>query len=141
MSTVHDRRNKPADVPGVRPRRQLDPNTPSFAYGYRQVRKKLPDGREVWVRRPLTLDDVLHPREGDVHLLSDPHADDCTYLRVVLKARYEGDPSFVVLSDCGIYWDIPGLKHHSPDLSVIFGVKSAKTGRPSTSRRRRCVRR
>jgi hypothetical protein len=41
----------------------------------------------------------------------------------VLKDRHAGDGSVVVLSDCGIYWDIPGLAHHSPDLAVIFGVK------------------
>ena len=53
----------------------------------RIVRRKGRDGREEWVRIPLTLRDVLHPQFGDVHVLSDPHADDCTYLRVVLKAR------------------------------------------------------
>ncbi len=57
---------------------------------------------------------------------SDPHAEDCTYSRNVLKARHAGDPSAVVLSDCGIFWDIPGLRHHSPDLAVIFGVKQKK---------------
>jgi Uma2 family endonuclease len=90
------------------------------------VRRKGPDGREVWERIPLTLEDVLHPQEGDVHLLSDPHTDDCTYLRDVLKDRHAGERSVAILSDCGIYWDIPGLEHHSPDLAVIFGVKQRK---------------
>jgi Uma2 family endonuclease len=74
----------------------------------------------------LTLEDVLHPNPGDVHLLSDPHGDDCNYLKYVHKDRYRDDASVVVLSDCGIYWDKPGLKHHSPDLAVIFGVKRQK---------------
>ncbi len=127
MSTVHDRRNKPAiDVSETRPARNRRQGKASFAYGYREVCKKLPDGRSRWVRLPLTLDDVLHPRQGDVHLLSDPHTDDCTYLRTVLKAQNADDLSVVVLSDCGIYWDIPGLRHHSPDLAVIFGVKRRK---------------
>ncbi len=98
----------------------------SFEYGYRLVRRKEPNGQAKWVRTPLTLWDVLHPQEGDVHVLSDPHADDCTYLRIVLKDRYVGDRAVVVLSDCGIYWDIPGLVHHSPDLAVIFGVRRRK---------------
>ena len=98
----------------------------SFDYGYREVRERLPDGRSRWKRVPLTLVDVLHPRFGDVHMLGDPHSDDCTYLRTVLKARHAGDSSVAVFSDCGIYWDIPGLRHHSPDLSVIFGVKRRK---------------
>lgn len=59
-------------------------------------------------------------------MLGDPHTDDCTYLRIVLKDRHAGIRSVVVLSDCGIYWDIPGLRHHSPDLAVIFGVKEQK---------------
>ena len=98
----------------------------SFAYGYREVRVRLPDGRARSKRVPLTLEDVLHPRFGDVHMLGDPHADDCTYLRTVLKARHADDPSVAVFSDCGIYWDIPRLRHHSPDLAVIFGVKRRK---------------
>ncbi len=79
-----------------------------------------------WKRVPLTLEDVLHPEFGDVHMLGDPHSDDCTYLRISFKARYADDRSVVVFSDCGIYWDIPGLRHHSPDLAVIFGVKQRK---------------
>jgi len=90
------------------------------------VRRPGRNGRAEWQRIPLTLEDVLHPQEGDVHLLSDPHADDCTYSRTVLKDRYAGDQSVAILSDCGIYWDIPRLKHHSPDLAVIFGVKRRK---------------
>ncbi len=103
-----------------------DRSKASFRYGYREVREKLPNGRSRWKRVPLTLEDVLHPRFGDVHMLGDPHSDDCTYLRTVLKARHGGDPSVAVFSDCGIFWDIPGLKHHSPDLAVIFGVKQRK---------------
>jgi len=59
-------------------------------------------------------------------LLGDPHTEDCYYLRGALKVRYAPDRSVVVLSDCGIYWDIPRLRHHSPDLAVIFGVKRRK---------------
>jgi colicin import membrane protein len=103
-----------------------DRSKASFRYGYRQVREKLPDGRSRWKRVPLTLEDVLHPRFEDVHMLGDPHSEDCMYLRAVVKARHADDPSAVVLTDCGVYWDIPGLKHHSPDLAVIFGVKQRK---------------
>ena len=98
----------------------------SFKFGYRWVRRPGRNGREESVRIPLTLWDVLHPQEGDVHLLSDPHTDDCTDSRYVLKDRYAADETVAVLTDCGIYWDIPGLGHHSPDLAVIFGVKRQK---------------
>ncbi|MFI5454269.1 MAG: Uma2 family endonuclease [Isosphaerales bacterium] len=113
MSTV-PRRSSPSDT------------KPSFRYGYREVRVKQPNGRVKFKRVPLTLRDVLHPRFGDVHVLSDPHADDCNYLRSVLKDRYAADRSVAVFSDCGIFWDVPRLGHHSPDLSVIFGVKQRK---------------
>ena len=52
--------------------------------------------------------------------------DDRTYLRCVLGARLAIDHSVVVFSNCGIFWDIPGLRRHSPDLAVIFGVKQRK---------------
>jgi colicin import membrane protein len=127
MSTV-PRRRTTTDTGASRPRAKQETGTgkASFRYGYREVRKKRPDGRIASVRIPLTLEDVLHPRFGDVHVLSDPHGDDCNYLKDVLKDRYAEDRSVVVFSDCGIFWDIPRLKHHSPDLSVIFGVKQRK---------------
>jgi Uma2 family endonuclease len=74
----------------------------------------------------LTLEDVLHPRFGDVHVLGVAHGYDCKSLSNVLEDRYSGDRSVAVLADCGIYWDKPGIKHHSPDLAVIFGVKQRK---------------
>jgi hypothetical protein len=128
MGTRPDHRTKsPAQLsPQRRVRRRAPAGAASFRYGYREVKKKLPNGRIEWKRVPLTLEDVLHPQFGDVHVLSDAHADDCTYLRIVFKDRYAGDLSVVVLSDCGIFWDIPRLRHHSPDLAVIFGVKQRK---------------
>ncbi|HZW32357.1 MAG TPA: hypothetical protein VFF52_16710 [Isosphaeraceae bacterium] len=89
-----------------------DSRKASFRYGYREVRRKLPDGRVRGKRVPLTLADVLHPRFGDVHVLTDPHTDDRTYLRDVHKARYAEDDSVAVFSDCGIFWDVPRLRHH-----------------------------
>ncbi|MGO9470066.1 MAG: Uma2 family endonuclease [Isosphaeraceae bacterium] len=123
MSTI-PRRSRPSPTGA---RKRSTPSSPaSFENGYRLVRRPERNGRAGWQRIPLTLEDMLHPQEGDVHVLSDPHADDCTYSRIVLKDRYAGDQSVAVLSDCGIYWDIPRLKHHSPDLAVIFGVKRRK---------------
>jgi len=98
----------------------------SFKYGWRDVPKKLADGRIKIERVPLTLDDVVHPQFGDVHVLSDAHDDDCSYMKDVLKDRYRDDASVVVFSDCGIFWDKPGLRRHSPDLALIFGVKRRK---------------
>jgi colicin import membrane protein len=109
MSTIPDRQaSTHADATTPRTaRRPRSREKASFRYGYRYVRKKLANGRIDFERVPLTLDDVLHPQFGDVHVLSDPHGDDCNYLRYVLKDRYVGDRSVVVFSDCGIFWDVP----------------------------------
>jgi colicin import membrane protein len=98
----------------------------SFAYGWRDVIQPGLNGPTRHERIPLTLEDVLHPQEGDVLVAGDPHADDTTYLRDVAKDRYADDDSVVVLTDCDIYWDIPELKNHRPDLAVIFGVKQRR---------------
>ena len=103
-----------------------DRSKASFEYGYRDVRARLPDRRFGLKRVPLTLEDVLHPRFGDVIMRGVAETDDRHYLKSVLKTRYADDASVVVFSDCGIYWDIPDLRHHSPDLAVIFGVKRRK---------------
>jgi Uma2 family endonuclease len=127
MSTV-PRRRRPSESgkSGGSPANRVRRGRASYDYGYRDIVKKLPDGRYVSKRIPLTLEDVLHPQFGDVHVLGDPHDDDCHYVKFALKARYIGDESVVVFSDCGIFWDVPGLRHHSPDISVIFGVRQQK---------------
>ena len=125
MSTVPERRF-PASDDAPKANRKARAGDASFDYGWRYVRQRLPGGEVDFKMVPLTLEDVLHPRFGDVHVLSDAHGDDCNYLKYVLKDRYHEDLSVLVLSDCGIYWDKPGLKHHSPDLAVIFGVKQRK---------------
>jgi colicin import membrane protein len=127
MSTVSRRRVTTQTENGkARPVKKRKKGAASFRYGYRDIPVKLKNGDWDIKRVPLTLEDVLHPQLGDVHVLGDPHDDDCVYLKTVLKARYVADRSVVVFHDCGIFWDVPSLKHHSPDISVIFGVKKRK---------------
>jgi Uma2 family endonuclease len=120
MSTIPKRR---AQSPSRKHQNPPRSGQASFVYGWRDIPRPGRNGRTLWDRIPLTLEDVLHPQEEDVILASDPHADDCTYLRDVAKDRHAGDHSVAILTDCDIYWDIPGLRHHRPDLAVIFGVK------------------
>jgi len=112
MSTVR----KPAGSSPVPPAK--DP----FRYGYRWVQRKDERGRKVWDQQPLTLDDVLHPQMGDVIVGNEDHHLDCTYLFTVLRAWLAGQAGVVVLSDVGIFWDIPNLRNHCPDVMVIRGV-------------------
>jgi Uma2 family endonuclease len=116
----------PRSGPKLSPKKKAGNERAAFKYGYREIQVKGSDGDIEYERVPLTLEDVLHPQFGDVHVLSDAHGDDCLYLRDVLKSRYQDDPSVVVFYDVGIFWDIPGLEHHSPDVSLIFGVKKRK---------------
>src|SRR5437870_3406117 len=97
-----------------------------FRYGWRDIRQKLADGGEVRKRIPLTLYDVHHPQPGDVIVEGSLHDLIRGYLKDVARLRLAGDDTALVLSDCGIYWDDPALEHHSPDVSVIFGVRRQK---------------
>ena len=94
-----------------------------YRYGWRYVRIIRPDGTEGFDQVPLTLEDVLHPKVGDFIVQSDPHASDIVYLRDVSKARLRDDPKAVVLSDCRIDFNIPGVEPLGPDVAVFSGVR------------------
>jgi colicin import membrane protein len=112
MSTIHDPRTGPA------PGSQADP----FRYGWRYVARKQPDGRVEVEQVPLTLEDLLFPEEGDQTTQFPSHVDDCFYLKGVLETRLAGDPEAVVLTDCRVDWNLPGVRPLGPDLSVFLGV-------------------
>lgn len=94
-----------------------------YRYGWRYVRRTLPDGRTVFDQVPLTLEDVLHPQEEDVIVHSDQHENIRVYLREALKARLAADPRVRVFSDLRFAWDVPGLKPLDPDVAIVFGVR------------------
>jgi Uma2 family endonuclease len=97
-----------------------------FRYGWRDINRRRPDGTIEWEQIPLTLEDVLHPQEGDVILESTQHDRNVRYLADVLSERLANDPGALVLRDCGVYWDIPDLRHHSPDVAVILGLQARR---------------
>ena len=94
-----------------------------YRYGWRYVHITRPDGTEDFDQVPLTLEDVLHPEEGDVILQSDPHDKELAYLRTLFETRLKGDPRAVVLSDCLVDWNLPGIKPFVPDLVVFLDVR------------------
>ena len=127
MTTVSNRPVPPAEPDRKTKRKtRAESGAASFDYGWRYVEKKRADGRVDSEMVPLTLEDVLHPRLGDHHVLTRSHILDCKYLHDVLEAWLAEDPTAVVLADTGVYWDIPELKHHSPDIAVIRGVRQQK---------------
>jgi Uma2 family endonuclease len=102
--------------------RERDPADP-FRYGWRYIKVDRPDGTSELRQDPLTLEDVLHPQEGDQVTHSDAHQRRRRYLCNVLEAQLAHDPSAVVLDDVRIAWDVPDLKAHGPDIAVIIGVQ------------------
>src|SRR5438067_10536636 len=102
----------------------VSPPADPYAIGWREVRRQLPDGHTVVEQVPLTLQDALHPQEGDVIVMNTAHNRDWRYLQDVFERRVAGDPHALVLGDCKVLWE-DGV-HHSPDLAVIFGVREVR---------------
>ncbi len=95
---------------------------PEFPYGWRFVKRKQADGSEKLEQVPLTLEDVLHPQEGDVIPESKPHEADRRYLANVFESRPLAPPIGLVTSDLLIHWGVEGLRDHSPDVAVFVGL-------------------
>ncbi len=104
------------------PGRAVDP----FRFGWRYVRRELPDGEEVFEQVPLTLHDVHYPQEEDFIVHSDDHERIRGYLYDALSARLAGDPSTVVLTDVRVAWATPAVKPLGPDVIVLTGVRSRR---------------
>jgi len=104
----------------------LPPADDPFRYGWRYVRRPTPDDPDHLEPVPLTLEDVLHPEEGDFIVHSDRHETDRMYLTAVLRARLEAYGRAIVLSDVRVAWDVPDLRPHGPDVMVIPGLRERR---------------
>lgn len=113
------------------PRRTPPPPGQPYYYGWRDVHRALPDGSTRHERIPLTLEDALHPQEGDFIMEGSLHDLLRTYLADVARARLAADPRAEVLSNCGVYWHHPDFDHHAPDVALVFGVRGKVLNRPS----------
>jgi Uma2 family endonuclease len=102
-----------------------------FRYGWKEVPRKLPDGRTDYVNEPLTLEDLLHPEENYKIMNGSRHDDETSYLKEVIRTKLAPDKHALVLRDTGVYWDDPALKHHSPDVAVILGIREPREQWPS----------
>ncbi len=110
-----------------------DPNP--FRYGWRYVNKRLPDGRIEVEEVPLTLEDVLHPQEDDVIPENTVHEPERGHLTGAFRTRLSRLYNGHVFSDCIIDWNVPGLRNHSPDVSVFEDVRGLPLPRLGTFRR------
>jgi len=99
------------------------PEPDPFRYGWRYVKRVGPDGEETLDQVPLSLEDVLFPETGDFIVQTDAHSSDLTYLRDVFKARLAGQATMVVVSDCRVDWNLPGVRPLGPDVAVFAGIE------------------
>ena len=104
----------------------LPPEDP-FRLGWRYVPRTRADGSTVLHQVPLTAEDVLHPEEEDFIMHTTAHDEDCVYMRNVFKARLAGKPGAVVLHDCRVDFDVPGVKPLGADITVFFDVRRVRT--------------
>jgi hypothetical protein len=105
--------------PPPRPREENDP----FRFGWRYVRRTLPNGSEVYDEVPLSWEDVLYPEEDDFVIKTQRHLRDAVYCYSLLEFLYRDDPTVVVLGDCRIDFGMAGLRPLGPDVVVLFGVR------------------
>jgi Uma2 family endonuclease len=94
-----------------------------YRYGWRYESRTRPDGTEEYVQVPLTVEDLLHPKEGDCIPENTAHQQERAYLYDVLQARVLDRPTMRVFSDCLIDWGVPDLGNHSPDISAFENVR------------------
>jgi hypothetical protein len=94
-----------------------------FRYGTRYVQRRREDGSTELVAVPLTLEDTLHPEEGDEIPVRPRHELDCHYLAGVFRSRPLGEPIARVVADLRIDWGIEGLGCPSPDIALFAGMK------------------
>jgi Uma2 family endonuclease len=99
------------------------PGDDPFPYGWRYVTQTRPDGTTEYVQVPLTVEDLLHPQEGDVIPENTVQEKERGYFSAVFRYQLTGQPSTLVLSDCVVEWGIEGMKSHSPDVSVFENVR------------------
>jgi hypothetical protein len=71
-----------------------------YRYGWRFVKKRLPDGSTELVQVPLTLEDVLHPQLNDVIPQLTYQERDAEYLRPIFRRRAARLPGGYFLADC-----------------------------------------
>jgi hypothetical protein len=94
-----------------------------YPYGWRFVKRTLPDGSTDLDQVPLTLEDVLHPQEDDFIPQCSLHEMERGYLTAVLRSRDLKPPIVHVTADLLIDWGVPGIRNHSPDVAVFAGLR------------------
>ncbi|MEM7533552.1 MAG: Uma2 family endonuclease [Chloroflexota bacterium] len=107
-----------------------DPKEDDTIYGWRTVCEMDEDGNEHWIEIPLTLEDYLHPQEGDKFMINSGHDVITGYICSALgtyigyRTRIVDGVGSVSYGDVGIDWNIPDEAAISPDVSIIHNVRN-----------------
>jgi Uma2 family endonuclease len=110
----------PLTLPATPPRpQQKELDADAFRYGWRYVNVRRQDGSVDVLQVPLTLEDVLHPQEDDVIPERPVHEMERGDLARIFRTRLPRLHNGLVLCDCIINWGVPGVRNHSPDVSVF----------------------
>lgn len=94
-----------------------------FPYGYRYIRRTLPDGTEVVEQVELTAEDVLHPQEGDEILERVFQEQERGYLACVFRYKMAGRSDVLITADCAIDWGVAGIAPVAPDVCAFDRVR------------------
>src|SRR5205085_174090 len=94
----------------------------AYRYGWRYVPRKGPDGLMDLEQVPLTLEDVLHPEEGDFIVNTHGHQVDCTYVEHVCRLVTQGQQGGEIVRDVRIDFGIEGVKPLGPDVALFRGL-------------------
>jgi hypothetical protein len=92
-------------------------------YGWRYVKRVGANGKDSFGKVLLTLEDVLHPEEGDYIPQNMAHRGDENYLYDIFQARESRLDRGLVAGDCLIDWGIPGVRNHDVDIAVFDRLK------------------
>jgi Uma2 family endonuclease len=81
---------------------------------------------------PVTLEDILHPREDDEFPQYPFHSNDCRYLFNVFSSLPLGPPAVHVSFDLLVHWGVPGQLDTSPDVAIFVGLREPPKGHDAT---------
>ncbi|MDA1014089.1 MAG: Uma2 family endonuclease [Planctomycetota bacterium] len=97
----------------------VDSRTEDWRYGRRYLRRVDEHGEVTYDEVPLTLEDMLHPEEGDEHVSVPGHSRDCRRLYDGLTLHLPKDRTVVALDDCNVDLCLPGISGLRPDVAVL----------------------
>ncbi len=105
---------------------KAEPKLDPFRFGVRLVKRVGSNGEVKFVEVPMTLEDALHPQEGDRYMITTAHNRDSIYLQNVFAAAMADVPGAMVLGDQRVAWDAKGERYHGPDVIVLLNVAKEK---------------